>query len=174
MKNCATCTAEFLPKRCDQRFCSRPCNQKFHRDSSTETCNEAGCERPRRAKDLCSTHYNRAYHQGSQQRWPGDPERRRRQLRTRTQRRRALTRDAEADAVDRDVVGERDGWKCGICRRKVNRALPYPHPKSPSLDHVIPLAEHGPHRYANCRIAHLDCNNLRSNRGGNEQLALVG
>lgn len=72
------------------------------------------------------------------------------------------------------MVGDRDGWKCGICRRKVDRTLPYPDPRSPSLDHIIPLSERGPHTYANCRITHLGCNTARSNRGGNEQLALVG
>jgi 5-methylcytosine-specific restriction endonuclease McrA len=95
-------------------------------------------------------------------------------LRIKTQKRRAATRGVHVEHVDRDVVGDRDGWRCGICRRKVNRSLAYPHPRSPSLDHIIPISQHGPHTYANCRIAHLNCNEARSNRGGNEQLALIG
>lgn len=53
-------------------------------------------------------------------------------------------------------------------------ALQYPHPMSPSLDHIEPLSLGGAHDPANVRLAHLKCNNDRSNRGGNEQLMLVG
>jgi 5-methylcytosine-specific restriction endonuclease McrA len=78
--------------------------------------------------------------------------------------------------IDRDAVGDRDGWRCGICHRRVDRTKVYPHPRSPSLDHIIPQSypENGPHTWANVRIAHLDCNVARSNLGGNEQLALFG
>jgi 5-methylcytosine-specific restriction endonuclease McrA len=76
--------------------------------------------------------------------------------------------------VDRDLVGERDGWRCGICRKRVDWTLVYPDRMSPSLDHVVPLSEGGEHTYANTRIAHLICNNLRRHHGGNEQLALIG
>jgi hypothetical protein len=174
MKPCAQCDTEFTPKRRDQRFCSRSCNNTAHRDSATERCAEAGCERPRRAKGLCNSHYNRAFHPGSQRRSPGDPARRKAQLRIKTQRRRARARDADAEPVDRDVVGERDGWRCGVCRRKVGRALPYPHPRSASLDHIVPLSQDGKHVYSNVRITHLACNTARGNRGGGEQLLLVG
>ncbi|WP_432050298.1 HNH endonuclease [Verrucosispora sp. NA02020] len=76
--------------------------------------------------------------------------------------------------MDRTRVGERDGWCCGICQNPIDPTLRAPHPKSQSLDHVIPLAEGGPHTYANTRISHLRCNVLRQHRGGGEQLALIG
>jgi len=72
-----------------------------------------------------------------------------------------------------DVVGERDGWRC-FCRRRINRLLTYPHPRSPSVDHIEPLSLGGEHTYANVRIAHLDCNVRRGNRIAVEQLALFG
>lgn len=78
-----------------------------------------------------------------------------------------------AETIDRGKVGDRDGWRC-FCGRKINPNLPYPHPRSPSIDHVIPISEGGPHTYANVRIAHLACNVARGNRGGNEQLILFG
>jgi len=71
-------------------------------------------------------------------------------------------------------IFERDGWRCGICGRKVNRRLKHPDPKSVSLDHVVPLSHGGLHERANVRCSHLVCNVSRGNRGGPEQLRLVG
>jgi 5-methylcytosine-specific restriction endonuclease McrA len=80
----------------------------------------------------------------------------------------------EAESIDRWEIGDRDGWRCGICRRRIDKTKDWPDPRSASLDHVIPLSEGGPHVRSNVRIAHLDCNMKRGDRGGNEQLTLVG
>lgn len=171
MKTCANCDAPLT--ECSRKFCSRRCNNAFYRDSHTQECSRGDCDRRVRAKALCVTHYNAAYHKGNQRKHD-DPEKRRVWLRKRTQRRRALIRDPEADLIDRDDVGERDGWRCGICRRKVNRALAWPHPRSASLDHIVPLSLGGQHIRANVRIAHLTCNVRRSNQSsGYEQTLLV-
>lgn len=42
------------------------------------------------------------------------------------------------------------------------------------MDHVIPLTKGGNHELANVRLAHLRCNVSKGNRGGNEQLLLIG
>ncbi|MFI6681893.1 HNH endonuclease [Kribbella sp. NPDC050470] len=89
-------------------------------------------------------------------------------------RRARLAGAVTGDPVNRDRIADRDGWRCGICNRAVNPVLAYPHPRSASLDHIIPLAEGGSHEPANIRLAHLTCNVGRGARGGNEQLALVG
>ena len=90
------------------------------------------------------------------------------------QRRRASKRGATAEKFTPLEIFERDDWQCGICKRKVNRNLSYPHPKSASLDHIEPLSLGGDHSRANTRLAHLDCNTQRGNRGGGEQLSLIG
>lgn len=87
--------------------------------------------------------------------------------------RRAALSAVWVEHVDRDVVGARDGWRCGICRGVIRRTLAYPHPRSASLDHVEPLSLGGEHSYANTRIAHLFCNLSRGNRVNNDQLALA-
>lgn len=90
------------------------------------------------------------------------------------QRRRAAKRGAAAEKFTPAEIFERDRWRCGICAKKVRADLAYPHPKSASLDHIVPLSEGGDHSRANSRCAHWDCNVRRNNRGGNEQLSLVG
>lgn len=58
-------------------------------------------------------------------------------------------------------VFERDRWICGICNKKVDILLSYPHPMSKSLDHIVPLSKGGAHSFENCQTAHLRCNLLK-------------
>lgn len=71
-------------------------------------------------------------------------------------------------------VLNRDGWRCRICHRTIPRHLAVPHPQAGTVDHVIPQSQGGTHDVANLRAAHMSCNSTRNNRGGNEQLALIG
>lgn len=71
-------------------------------------------------------------------------------------------------------IFERDKWVCGICRKKIDRSLRYPHRMSATLDHVVPVIEGGIDSRANVRPAHLSCNSSRNHRGGGEQLLLLG
>ena len=106
---------------------------------------------------------------------PPDPEKRRRALRAKTQRRRAAIRGAREVERFTDVeIFERDGWRCGICGGPVDRRLRYPHPLSASLDHIVPLSEGGTHERANVQLAHFICNSRKGARAVGEQLALVG
>lgn len=89
-------------------------------------------------------------------------------------RRRARKLEAKIEVFTREEIFERDGWTCGVCRRPVDKALRWPHPMSASLDHIVPISQHGDHTRANCRLAHLRCNLSRGDRGGGEQLSLIG
>jgi HNH endonuclease len=89
-------------------------------------------------------------------------------------RRRATKKGAFVAIVYRARVFERDKWTCKICHRKVKRNAVAPHPRAPVLDHVIPLAKGGTHEPANVQCAHFMCNSIKQDKGGNEQLALIG
>ena len=78
------------------------------------------------------------------------------------------------EPIERLRVFERDAWMCGICGHGVHKNLKFPDPGYPTLDHVVPISRGGAHTYANVRLAHFRCNTSRANRGGGEQLALVG
>ena len=57
-----------------------------------------------------------------------------------------------------NYIFERDGWICGICGRKINKRLKWPHPRSKSLDHIVPLSKGGNDAPGNVQAAHLRCN----------------
>ncbi len=73
-------------------------------------------------------------------------------------------------------IFERDKWKCGLCGGKVNPNLKHPHPKSATLDHIIPIAQGGMHIKENVQLAHMICNSRKGDRSviGGEQMFLIG
>ena len=54
---------------------------------------------------------------------------------------------------------------CGICGKPVDFSLKYPHPLSPCIDHIIPVAKGG-HRsdIDNLQLAHWTCNRQKSDK----------
>ncbi len=70
-------------------------------------------------------------------------------------------------------LGDRDRWRCHLCRRKVDRALHYQHPMAGTRDHLVPIVDGGDDSPANLRLAHRSCNSRRQ-AGGVVQLMLVG
>lgn len=124
-------------------------------------------------------------HTDGRGRWPArqgqrhDAEALRLLRRIKTQRRRARIRDAYLEDVDVRVLLERDRGKCTLCSTTVTTdvvRLPSGGlaPHTATIDHIVPLSRGGEHSYANTRLACLGCNVRRGNRGGLEQLALLG
>ena len=158
---------------------------KEMRAARGDLCSADDCPNPRWAAGLCSRCWN--------QRWRADHPERARELRNAQMarwrsrnpeaalekwrkdraRRRALEQGVDTENFTHNQVYERDGWRCGICGRKVNAERSYPHPMSASLDHVVPLSAGGSHVLANVRCTHLRCNIMRGARGGGEQLLLL-
>ena len=68
-------------------------------------------------------------------------------------------------------VFARDGFKCQICNKKLAMDQKAPHPDSPSIDHIIPLAKGGTHTWVNVQAAHFLCNSKKSHQG-NAQMRL--
>ena len=78
------------------------------------------------------------------------------------------------DGITDEEILERDGWRCGICRKVIGKKFKYPHPRSKSIDHIVPLSHGGDDTAENKRAAHLGCNVARGNEMGEEQVALFG
>ena len=80
------------------------------------------------------------------------------QRRDAARKRRALVRSASVEDVESIAVYDRYGWICGICRVAIPRVAIWPHPRSPSLDHIQALSAGGEHSYSNTQASHLACN----------------
>lgn len=54
---------------------------------------------------------------------------------------------------------------CGICGKEVDFTFKYPHPLSPTVDHIIPVAKGGhPSDISNLQLAHRCCNRQKSDK----------
>lgn len=90
-------------------------------------------------------------------------------------RRRGLMAAAFVEDVYKTVIAKRDHWTCQLCGETVNKKLRWPHPKSWSIDHIVPIFAGGEHSYANTQLAHLGCNVAKGHRTKTAtQLALIG
>ena len=76
--------------------------------------------------------------------------------------RRAAKAGLAAERVELMEVAERDGWKCGICGKRVVKTARGR--RSASLDHIVPVACGGGNRYSNVQLVHLECNWAKKER----------
>jgi 5-methylcytosine-specific restriction endonuclease McrA len=83
-------------------------------------------------------------------------------------------KDAYVADVNRLQIFKRDRLICHICGKKTDPRKSAPHPKAPTIDHIVPIAKGGTHEPANVATACFMCNATKSDRGGGEQLALIG
>ena len=63
-----------------------------------------------------------------------------------------------------ELVMRDQSWECSLCGEDVLFNRSWPHPLSPSVDHVIPLSRGGENVPENCQLAHLSCNVRKHNR----------
>lgn len=70
-------------------------------------------------------------------------------------------------------IALRDGFRCHLCRERVDMRLPGTHPQGPTIDHLIPVTDGGDDEPVNVALAHRECN-VRRNTGGEVQLRLLG
>lgn len=85
-------------------------------------------------------------------------------VRDASNRRRAAKFSREHEKIDRDVVFERDAYECKLCYKPLDMEAKFPHPLSPTLDHIIPINKGGHHLYVNLQAAHFRCNTAKGDR----------
>lgn len=78
------------------------------------------------------------------------------------QRRKAMERGARVgENVVADKVFALDGWRCRLCKCKVQKQYIYA-PNAAELDHIIPLSKGGLHAYDNVQTLCRACNGKKS------------
>lgn len=88
-------------------------------------------------------------------------------------RRRAVIKGSpQGEPVLLSEIAQRDGWRCGICHRRVEAKAVYPDPGSASLDHILPLSRGGTHEPSNVQLAHLRCNVAKGNQADGASIPL--
>lgn len=173
---CAHCGASFVTHLSTRKFCNRFCSEASRGQRRAQPLPEIKCALPSCGKLFTPTYdrqrccserhgkalYNRASRADGRQKVESVWDDRRRDAH---QRRRALKKKAATGRpVRRGVIAARDRYTCGICFDPVSMDLQWPHPLSPSLDHVIPLTKGGMHDPSNVQLAHLGCNTAKGNR----------
>lgn len=174
-ERCVSCGGVIVDRRSDTQYCDNPecqavklhCQYLRRRESPVSVeCSARGCDKPSQARGMCSSHYSLWWRKFN-------PHKSREGRARYDQRRRAFKAGAFVEKVDRNVVFERDNWRCHLCGKSISRRSSWPDPLSPSIDHIVPLSMGGDHSYANIAAAHYSCNAAKGNRGGGEQLALI-
>jgi len=136
--------------------------EEFHRnhltrDGRNPRCKDCACAVARQwAKD----HRERRYQLNDEWNARNPSNRKERNRRSKLKRKRLLD-GAERERFNRRDIYERDGWICQICFEPIDAELAYPHPLSPSLDHIKPISKGGADTRDNTQASHFRCNNLK-------------
>jgi len=166
---CLICAKKFTSRvRRKRPTCSVSCGRReYNRRCRWPEDRQCGCGTPlpARSRNRCDTCLAATRRE------------RRRRERQRGQRGKNRIRPgARREVYTLEQIARRDRYYCQLCRpkRRVAMTKVAPHPKAPTIDHVIPLAQGGDDTRDNVRLAHFLCNALRGDRGGGEQLRLMG
>ena len=160
-RECEWCFARFTGYMASQaKFCSESCRHamsthvgiQHHRDrcdipwKPCEGCGEIGSfYHHRKFCDDCRAERRRGH-------W---------------RRKNAVRRGAKmkGEKFTLEEVGDRDGWRCHLCSKRVNPTIANPDPRAPTIDHLIPVAAGGVDELSNVALAHRSCNCSRGAKG---------
>jgi len=163
---CVICGRDFQGdyRRYSRKFCSDTCNNRAYLQGRIiRQC--AVCEKDYRFGD-----------QGTSTRFCSplcQSEGYRQAKRESKRRRRAMKKGARCEPYKRRDIFERDGWTCKVCGEKVNRRTVAPHPKAPTIDHIVPLSKGGADAPDNVQCAHARCNTVKSDNLGYQRPLFV-
>lgn len=155
IRNCAYCATVFVGRKPVAKFCSPKCNRDSRRPQERHCACGQLIPLKRQKCDACVRLARK--------------ERRRREKKAAEARKRGIKQEPYTLAE----IAVRDRYRCGLCRKRVAMTKAVPHPKAPSIDHVLPIACGGDDTRANVQLAHFSCN-ARKHVGGSQQLALIG
>jgi predicted nucleic acid-binding Zn ribbon protein len=180
---CAVCGKSFTSKT-NQKYCSKKCLREKERIRAKQQakekyqirepliCKECGKpfipEYPSKRRKFCSDDCRRKYQSRKNRK---SIKGKIRKFKERHKRRANLNK-VKYENINPIKVYESHNWICGICGKKINPKLKCPHPKSASIDHIVPISKGGTHTYDNVQPAHFICNSFKGDSIENIQLKL--
>lgn len=96
------------------------------------------------------------------------PDRLRELARRHSSRRRALKLAATVESFTEADIRSIYGDDCYLCDQPIDFDLEWPDPRSPTVDHIVPLSKGGTHALDNVAMTHFQCNN-RKNAGATKK-----
>lgn len=171
-RTCAQCSAPFTASRVAQLYCTLRCRKEA--EATRHGRRNRACKRCEICLGELSLKTYCAPCRDTLKRERKKAERKTRDRSQQNHRKRARLYGVDYEPVKSATVFDRDGWRCGICRKPVRKVHKYPHLMSATLDHIVPMSQGGGHTYVNTQLAHFMCNSIKSAGGGGEQLALIG
>lgn len=147
--------------------CCAECSRSFSSRTKRATCGKE-CQRKQTSKQVSAR---------IQQRYRIDPAFRDRVI-AKAHARRADKLGLGSKTVLLSYLIKRDRGLCQIpaCVFKSRKVAPLGSkgPRKPSIDHIVPLNKGGTHELSNVQLGHARCNSTKQDRGGGDQLRLVG
>ncbi len=160
--SCVTCGTQFIPTGA-QRYCSPPCRPNgYEPRTHPRPCIQCGAVfTPADGRlRVCSIECRRKGSREAGHRSKGV---------RRAQRKKAPT----IERVYRARIFKRDHYRCQLCGKLLKMDAVVPHPKAPTIDHIVPLSCGGAHAPANVQAAHFICNSRKHTRPQGEQLLMI-
>lgn len=163
VRQCSECGSVFRATNNLQKTCGTACGIERRRRLPYRTHSRicAKCQKPfragRRTQSLCVLCSQR------------EIRRRRRQMGLDDRGKHAKRAKRAGVPYVRGISGikvfRRDGWRCHICKQRTPKHLQGKNqPRSPELDHIIPISQGGSHTWDNVACACRECNGRKSNR----------
>jgi HNH endonuclease len=175
VRNCVQCGVLFVARRARQQACSKDCARKWswakdnlaRRKGATEHVCPCGAVISLR-RHKCDACLKRTRSEA----------RRRKRRKERARERESIASELYTLAE----IAERDHYLCGIClaegktrqQARVPMTKAVPHPRAPTIDHVIPWSISKDDTRANVQLAHFICNSRKHVNACGQQLALFG
>jgi len=159
---CEVCSQ---PCRTGSRFCSLRCMGQNTVEVPCKKCGKPALARGAFRSAACSDCQRQA---------KTEENRRAKQKYGRNHRQRARHHGVKYVAFPVRDIYERDGYRCQLCGKAVLPKAAYRkrdgkiHPRSPTIDHIVPMCRGGNHEPGNCQTACFRCNSLKSDRGGGQ------
>ena len=157
-KKCRVCRCDFYATKTNSGICSDECRKQRAREKAgnwynqkhgdTRPCASCGNVINRNGKRMCE-----------ECRRIGKAESRRASKSIRRAREKT---NGPYELIRATAVFKRDEWICRLCNQPTESHEKVPHPRAPTIDHIMPISKGGTHTMDNVQCACFECNWMKA------------